>query len=224
VVDPLPAGEHGLRPEDRADFEAVLHRALNTPEIRAVLRADPSGLAARRLWIRALADAEETTAAAQDEYRAYLTAIASATEAERSDAGRRADAGLLPLLAVLTPSLAACSAVAVLVLGHLLRLAGVQGTLPGSLISAGWTLALVAAISALMGLAALFRTALRGRDGDTPRTDPEQARLTWQQALLKRGILPHLRRCIHEDPSLHPDPSAGPDRRQKRKTGPACSD
>ena len=71
----------------------------------------------------------------------------------------RADSttGALPALAVLMPLLAAGSAAALLALGHLLRLADTPGTLPGSLIGAGWILAVVAAVSilieALLGLA-----------------------------------------------------------------------
>ncbi|MEH0631874.1 hypothetical protein QBA35_00470 [Streptomyces bottropensis] len=196
----------GLRPEDRADFEAVLCRALDTPEIRDALRADPSGLAERRLRVRASADAHAIVAAAGGEYRAYLTALVSAAGADASGAGRckqrSADARSLPLPAVLTPSLAACSAAVVLVLGCLLRLIGVRGTLPGSLLAAGWTLALFAVTSALVALAALLRTALRGPGGPAEPARPEQTRLVWQQALLHRGMLPHLRRCLREDPSL----------------------
>ncbi|MGW0823132.1 hypothetical protein [Streptomyces sp. NPDC002845] len=43
----------------------------------------------------------------------------------------------------------------------------------------------------------------------------EQARLTWHQALLDRAMLPHLRRCISEDPLLRTTlpkrPPTGPD-------------
>ncbi|WP_200308135.1 hypothetical protein [Streptomyces adelaidensis] len=196
----------GLRAEDRSDFEAVLRLALDTPEIRDVLGADPTGLAVRRLRVRALADADEIVAAAGGEYRAYLAVVASAAGAGRAEEGageadgrtwrRAADAELLPLVAVLTPLLAGSAAAVVLVLGHLLRLTGVQGPLPGSLVSAGWTLALFAVTSALLAFAALFRTAIRG---STTPDGSEQARLAWQQALLKRGMLPHLRRRIHEE-------------------------
>ncbi|MBZ3901861.1 hypothetical protein [Streptomyces griseiscabiei] len=219
----------GPRSEDRADFEAVLRLALDTPDIRDALRADASGLAERRLRFRAEADADAIMAVAHAEHEAYLAALASAAGASatggewgapavdapggKGDAPmvedaegrawrRAADAELLPLVAVLTPSLAASSAAVVLVLGYLLRLTGVRGTLPGSLIAAGWTLTLFAAVSALLAFAALFRTALRGH-GDRERPGgPEQARLVWRQALLYRGMLPHLRRCLHEDPSL----------------------
>jgi hypothetical protein len=210
VTGPYPPT--GLRPEDRTDFEAVLGRALDTPDIRNTLRADPSGVAERRLRVRASADADAIVAAARSEYRVYLTALASATDedadadADADAAGcteqRAADAGLLPLPAVLTPSLAACSAAVVLVLGCLLRLIGVRGPLPGSLLAVGWALALLAATSALLAFAVLFRTALRGPGTPAGPARPQRARLEWQQALLHRGMLPHLRRCLHEDPSL----------------------
>ncbi|MER6155218.1 hypothetical protein ABT147_06690 [Streptomyces sp. NPDC001868] len=205
----------GLRPEDRADFEAVLRRALDTRDIRDALGADPGGLAVRRLRARVSADADAIVAAAWGEYRAYLAALASATRAGRAQwedeaAGnadgrawrRAADAELLPLVAVLTPALGGSSAAVVLALGYLFQLVGVRGTLPGSLVSAGWTLSLFAAMSALLAFAALFRTALRGHGDPAGPGGPEQARLAWQQALLHRGMLPHLRRCLHEDPSL----------------------
>ncbi|WEH19846.1 hypothetical protein [Streptomyces sp. VNUA24] len=206
----------GLRPEDRTEFEAVLCRALDTPDIRDALRADTGGVAERRLRVRASADADTIVAAASGEYGAYLAALTSGTDGPDASDGaepgaggwsgrtarRTADAGLLPLLAVLTPSLAASSAAAVLVLGGLLRLLGVRGTLPGSLLAAGWTLALFAATSALLALAALFRAALRGPGDPAGPARTEQARLVWQQALLHRGMLPHLRRCLREDPSL----------------------
>ncbi|MFM9694292.1 hypothetical protein [Streptomyces europaeiscabiei] len=80
--------------------------------------------------------------------------------------------------------------------------------------AAGWTLARFAAASALSAFAALCRTAPRG-PGDPARPGrPEQTRLVWQQVLLRRGMLPHLRRCLHEDPS----------RRPLRRTGPVASD
>ncbi|CAM5734443.1 Transmembrane protein OS=Streptomyces alboniger OX=132473 GN=CP975_17425 PE=4 SV=1 [Streptomyces alboniger] len=213
----------GLRPEHRADFEAVLHLALNTPDIRSALSADPAGLAARRLRVRALADAEEIAAPAQDEYRAYLACLdqdTPATEVERagtrqpaedsrprqraegSGPRRDAEAGPLPTSAVLTPLMASTSAVALLVLGHLLQLADVHGTLPGSLTTAGWVLALLAAVSTLVALAAVMGTVVRGRTGSARCARRERTWLDWRQALLEHGMLPHLRRCLAEDPSL----------------------
>nr|WP_247223600.1 hypothetical protein [Streptomyces sp. LBUM 1486] len=145
------------------------------PDIRDALRADTGGVAERRLRVRASADADTIVAAASGEYRAYLAALASGTDGPDAlngeepgrAAGQGARRGGPPTPGCCAaggahPSLAACSAAVVLVLGGLLRLLGVRGTLPGSLLAAGWTLALFAATSALLALAALFRTALRG--------------------------------------------------------------
>ncbi|MGP4091923.1 hypothetical protein [Streptomyces sp. KR55] len=204
------ADPSGLRPEDRADFEAVLHLALNTPDILSALRADPTGRAATRLRIRALADINEITAAAHSEYHAYLTRLALSTSAEEAAPRRPAGAGLMAALAVLTPPVAASSAAVLLILGYLPQLTDVRGTLPGSLITAGWVLALIAAASTLIALAALLGTAIRGRGTSAHPARLEQARLDWQQALLERGMLPHLRRYLGEDPPLDSAPPTPP--------------
>ncbi|MGW0762854.1 hypothetical protein ACWD1Y_41390 [Streptomyces sp. NPDC002814] len=213
------ADPSGLRPQDRADFEAVLHLALNTPDILGALRADPTGQAATRLRLRALADADEITAAAYGEYRTYLTCSTSNASAEETTP-RRPAAGLVTALAVLTPPVAASSAAVLLLLGYLLQLTDVRGTLPGSLIAAGWVLTLIAALSALIALATLLGTAIRGRGASTHPARLEQARLDWQQALLERGMLPHLRRSIGEDSLLHPAPPTTPSPATDSKSGP----
>lgn len=74
---------------------------------------------------------------------------------------RHARSDLLAALAILTPPLAVASAAALLVLGHALQLAGVRGTLPGSLVTAGWILALVAGLSALLAFGVLLTKAVR---------------------------------------------------------------
>ncbi|OUD00792.1 hypothetical protein [Streptomyces swartbergensis] len=175
-----------LHPEDRADFEAVLDLALTTADIHGAVRADPTGRTAAHLRAHALAHADDITAAAGGPYRAYLAARAAAREDARPPL---ATGSLLPALAVLTPLVATVSAGALLLLGSLLQVADAPGPLPGSLVAAGWTLALVAAVTGLLGLAALLRSALAGRADRV-----EHARLAWRQALLDRGMLPHLLR------------------------------
>ena len=111
----------------------------------------------------------------------------------------------------LTPPVAASSAAVLLVLGYLLQLTDTPGTLPASLVTAGWILALVAAVSTLIALAALLGTAIRGPAAPPPHTARlEQARLDWQQALLERGMLPHLRRYLGEDLHLGSAPPTTP--------------
>ncbi|MFI2634332.1 hypothetical protein ACH5A2_28720 [Streptomyces collinus] len=201
MADPLR-----LRPKDRPDFEAVLHLALGAADIREALRADPTGRTTARLRLRALGDADEIAAAASEEYGTYLTLRASA----QPDPPRRSAAdSLLPALAVLTPLVAATSAAVLLVLGYLLQLTDTEDALPGSLITAGWVLTLIAGTSALLAFAALLRTAIRGGYGTRHSARLQQARLDWHQALLDRGILPHLRRHLREDLPLRPTPPWG---------------
>ncbi|MFJ8595756.1 hypothetical protein [Streptomyces sp. NPDC093598] len=118
---------------------------------------------------------------------------------------------LLPALAVLTPLVAGTSAAALLLIGGLLHAADALGPLPGSLVAAGWTLALVAAVTGLVTLAAVLHTALRRR-GALPAADQvEHARLVRRQELLDRGMLPHLRRHLVPHPGTAITPCSAPD-------------
>ncbi|MFJ8113164.1 hypothetical protein [Streptomyces sp. NPDC096132] len=209
-------GPPRLRPEDRADFEAVLRLALRGKALRAVLLTDPTNRAADRLRAEALDAADAITAAAGEEYGAYLTVRATAGRGPRHSS---ADGTLLPAITVLTPLVAATSATVVLVLGYTLHLVFPAGTLPGSLVTAGWVLAVVAAVSALVALAVLLRTALRQRGDTLPDYRVQQTRLVWRQALLDRGMIPHLLRYAAEDPVLGGGPPPPQDR-----TGPARSE
>ncbi|MGW6548420.1 hypothetical protein ACWGBH_37080, partial [Streptomyces massasporeus] len=117
----------------------------------------------------------------------------------------------LPALAVLTPLVAGTSAAALLLIGALLHAADALGPLPGSLVTAGWTLALVAAVTGLVTLAAVLRTALRRR-GVPPAADQvEHARPVWRQELLDRGMLPHPRRVLGPHPGTAITPCSPPD-------------
>jgi hypothetical protein len=203
------AGPPRLRPEDRADFEDVLRQALSTTDIRTALLADPTSATATRLRAQALRAVDEITAAAGDEYREYLAARTTVEHNRQSrttvaHGGQSRPAGpraLLPALAALTPPIAATAAAVLLVLGYSLRLADAQGPTGGSLVTAGWVFALIAAASTLAGLTALLCTALRTRPGHGDRTGASarnlhHARARWQRALLERGALPYLRRQL----------------------------
>lgn len=197
------AGPSRLRPEDRADYESVLDLALSTPDVRGALLADPTGRAAGRLRARAVADADEVTAASGEAYEAYAALRDASRDTPRPGAS---EGTLLPALMVLTPLVAAVSATILLLLGYVLKLTDTPDALPGSLVTAGWVLALVAAVSALVACTALIVTALRRHGGPPSAERLEQARLAWHQALLDHGLLPRLRRHIAEDPSLTPAP------------------
>ncbi|MFD5340450.1 hypothetical protein [Streptomyces hawaiiensis] len=196
-----------LRPDDRADFDAVLRHALGTADIRGALGADPTGRAAAHLRAHALAHADDIAAAADEPYRSYLAVRRAARREARGPLGA---GNLLTALAVLTPLVAGTSAAALLLIGGLLHVADALGPLPGSLVAAGWTLALVAAVTGLVTLAALLHTALRRRGAPPAAGQVEHARLVWRQELLDRGMLPHLRRHLVPRPETAITPCSPP--------------
>ncbi|MFF7883554.1 hypothetical protein ACH40F_22065 [Streptomyces sp. NPDC020794] len=186
------------------EFERVLQCALDVVDIRSALRRDPTGRAARRLRDLALEATEEIASAAADEYRDYLAAR------ETRDAREAAEGGLWPVLAVLTPAVAAVAAAVLLLIGYGARLVEVAAGFATSVVTAGWVLALTAALTACVGLWALLRTALRQREGQREGTsdgrrepaggtDVDRARERWRQALLERGLLPYLRSHLVAD-------------------------
>ncbi|MFF0226797.1 hypothetical protein [Streptomyces sp. NPDC004629] len=202
------SGVPGRCPGDRADFAQVLRSALDTAEIRAALSVDATGRAATRLYAWALAADAEIAAAAQDEYRAYAAARATAGHRTSPAEGPplAGGAGLPP--AVLLPLVSAVSAAVLLLIGHGLLLSGTAVRFAGSVRSAGWVLAVAAVAAAALGVATPHRAA-PGRDagqaaarGPVPPESPvsaddvERARRRWQQALLERGVLPYLRRRL----------------------------
>ncbi|MGW3647782.1 hypothetical protein [Streptomyces sp. NPDC000878] len=177
---------------------------------------------------RALDTADEITAVTGREYAAHLALRAAARHGPTGPSTSRGT--LLPALAVLTPVVAAVSAAALLLLGYTLQLAGTTGDLTPSLVTAGWVLTLVTALSTLVALAALLRTAVRERSGPPTAERVERARLSWHQALLDQALVPHLRRYVAEDPSLgtaeanpipaHARPTDRPARWPSPRTGP----
>jgi hypothetical protein len=106
---------------------------------------------------------------------------------------------------VLTPVVAAVAAAVLLLIGYGARLAEVATGFATSVVTAGWVLALTAAVTACIGLWALLRTALRQREGTSEcrepagGTDVDRARERWRQALLERGLLPYLRSHLVAD-------------------------
>ncbi|MCZ1003420.1 hypothetical protein O1M63_44485 [Streptomyces mirabilis] len=197
----------GLRPEDRADFESVLHLALGLIDIRSALLGEPTVRTSASLYAQALAAAEEITAAASDEYRDYL-AVRKAAERLKGLRSKRfptVDGALWPALVVLTPLVAGAAAAVLLLIGYGLHLADAEPEFAASVTTAGWVLALTAMVTALVGLRPPLRTAVRrrsgrGLDGQGPEGGDavEGAREKWRQALLERGVLPYLRSHLPE--------------------------
>ncbi|MER7397500.1 hypothetical protein ABT381_18550 [Streptomyces sp. NPDC000151] len=200
----------GLRARDTADFERLVDRALSTGAIARAVRADPTGGLARRLRSGALAEAALLAEAAAPEYRTYLALREGADGGEGDggngngdgDEGERRGRGLLPLLGVLVPSLAAVAAVVFFLLGFLLRPAASQRALADALITAGQVSVVVTAVSLACGVAGLLGTAARHRasGADAPGERLRRAHEAWQLALLERGIGPYLERRLRAAP------------------------
>ncbi|MEU3070711.1 hypothetical protein ABZ712_28055 [Streptomyces sp. NPDC006906] len=213
-----------LGDEDRADYASVLDEVIATPEIRRLL--ERSGVPGDRLRLRGLAAVARTTATADAEYRRYA---ALRVRNGRPDAGaaplsgpgdqERPGAGVLAVLGVLTPVLAAVAAATFLLLGYGLRLADALPSLAGTLVGVGWSSLLVAAVTALVSVAALYRTAARqaaadavaGPDAWATAAAPAlaEARRAWLVALRDRGIRPFLLKELADAAASAPDAGEG---------------
>ncbi|MFJ3971195.1 hypothetical protein ACIPYR_24045 [Streptomyces parvus] len=197
-----------LGDEDRSDYASVLDEVIASPEIRRLLEL--SGTPVDRLRVRGLAAVARTTAAADAEYRRYTALRLRARGGRRGDGAaplsgpgdqERPGAGVLAVLGVLTPVLAAVAAATFLLLGYGLRLAGALAALADTLVGVGWFSLAVAAATALVSAVALYRTAARQSAADavavpgpSAADSPAlaQARQLWLVALRDRGIRPFL--------------------------------
>ncbi|MEU3974022.1 hypothetical protein [Streptomyces bacillaris] len=197
-----------LGDEDRSDYADVLDEVLASAEIRRLL--ERSGLSAGQLRTRALAAAARTAPAAATEHRAYA-ALRRAHHDRVPDGGRpslsgpgaqeRPGAGVLAVLGVLTPILAAVAATTFLLLGYGLRLTDSLTDLADTLVRVGWVSLAIAAATSLISLVALYRTAAlqsapgspsgpsRGEDRSP---DLDRARDAWRTALRDKAIRPFL--------------------------------
>ncbi|MFE7901974.1 hypothetical protein ACFU3E_31635 [Streptomyces sp. NPDC057424] len=191
-VPPPPGGPHRLR-----------SRTAPRPGHRGALGSGPTGRAPAHLRAHALTHADEIAASGDEPYRPCLAVRRTARHEARGPLGTGSP---LPSLVVLTPLMAGTSAVALLLTGGLLHVADALGPLPGSLVAAGWTLALVAALTGLVPLAALLHRALRRRDPPPTADQVEHARLVWRQELLGRGKPSRLRprRVPHPETVITP--------------------
>ncbi|MEU4921531.1 hypothetical protein AB0G29_19525 [Streptomyces parvus] len=199
-----------LGDEDRSDYASALDEVIASPEIRRLLEL--SGAPVDRLRVRGLAAVARTTAAADAEYRRYTALRLRARGGRRGDGAaplsgpgdqERPGAGVLAVLGVLTPVLAAVAAATFLLLGYGLRLAGALSALADTLVGVGWFSLAVAAVTALVSVVALYRTAAKQSAADAVAVpDPSavaadspalaQARQVWLVALRDRGIRPFL--------------------------------
>ncbi|MEU3653608.1 hypothetical protein AB0E67_12415 [Streptomyces sp. NPDC032161] len=210
-----------LRDEDTADYAAALDEVIGSAEIRHLLARSP--LDAGELRVRGLAAAPRVAAAAEAEYRSYAELRQRShgsddlpTDRTTSPSGpgrqERTGAGLVPVLAVLTPVLAAVAAATFLLLGYGLRLTDSLPATADTLVHAGWISLGTAASTGVIGLIALYRTAADHKEptanGRTaPSAGLDRARESWLEALRDAGIRPFLVARLQE---AHADPDPGP--------------
>ncbi|MFJ6444312.1 hypothetical protein [Streptomyces sp. NPDC091649] len=211
-----------LGDEDGSDYASALDEVIASPEIRRLL--ERSGVPGGRLRVLGLAAVAHTTPAADAEYRHYA-ALRRQARGGRPDARtaplsgpgdqERPGAGVLAVLGVLTPVLAAVAAATFLLLGYGLRLAGALPALAGTLVAVGWFSLMLAAVAALISVIALYRTAARqsadGTAGGSERSPAvEDARAAWLAALRDRGIRPFLLQRLADEAVPPPDPGDVP--------------
>ncbi|MER5543882.1 hypothetical protein ACWDBD_28290 [Streptomyces sp. NPDC001118] len=185
-------------------FGRVLDQALNSQQVLDALERSGGVLNREQLRTRALQARAEIAGAAGVEYRAFLEARAAAARSEPQDASgaqaaeARGGGGLLPVLAVLVPSLAAVSTAVFLVAGYGLRAFGARPYVGEGLITAGLIAAAVTAGGLIADFAYVLVAAVRNRTdgaahapaGSAP--EPAKVREEWELALLERGVVPFL--------------------------------
>ncbi|MGW7528497.1 hypothetical protein [Streptomyces sp. NPDC054783] len=211
--------------EGYATFERVLEQGLHSQQVTDMLRRPGGTLDRGQLRTRALQARDDIAAAAAVEYRRAVetrSGVAAKTgDRSTNDVSRpgalSAGGGLLPLLAVLIPTLAAAAAITCLIIGFTLLTLGARRYIGDGLITAGLIAAAVAVGGAVGDLGYLIVTAVRNGSADLAdgpegtASDVTCAREEWELALLERGVLPFLLGRIEENLAANRENS--PDRR-----------
>ncbi|MFF5086441.1 hypothetical protein [Streptomyces niveus] len=209
-----------LRDEDRATYTAALDDVIGSTEIQR--RLARSGVKASQLRVLGLAEGPRVASTAEREYRSYLAlrqrargeaSLVPSLVPSLSGPGRQQvyGAGLLPVLAVLTPVLAISAAALFLLLGYGLRLADSAPAVAGNLVQAGWISLGIGALAAVVGVLGLYRTASRHRDG-VPKDRRDQgltAELDAARAAWLRQLHEGIRSLLLQRLDRSPPPDAG---------------
>lgn len=210
--------------EDRPDFERILNEALRTDDANAALAKTGAHLTIEQLRTLALNARASIAACAATEYHQYLkireqvrnavfparqpgphpSARHSETHIEgiAGTVGESDGAGLIAIMAVLTPILAGIAALIFLLVGYTLGLMTPEPAIAEPLRTAGWIFTVLAAAGVLLGMVALLLTALRNPAADAAHARVQQspqvaeARAIWHRALLERGIRPFLHQVL----------------------------
>jgi hypothetical protein len=211
-----------LLAEDRPEYERILADALRHAHERPDLAGIGDRLNAEQLRTMALEATPLITAAATTEYQHYVKVRGELRGPD--DPGDRDSvlepatgepdtegAGTLAVITALAPVLAGAAALIFLLVGYVLKAVSPALAFAGTMVTAGWFFAAVAAAAILVAAVGLLLTALHNGATALPAVDEEEelpedvarAREAWRHALLERGILPFLRDALA-------DPTAGP--------------
>ncbi|MFG2195613.1 hypothetical protein [Streptomyces sp. NPDC048639] len=218
-----------LLPEDRPEFERILGEALRTSREPDPAEVGRIRLNTEQLRTMALAASAAISSCAAAEYQDYvklrdqLRAPSSdaAHDTEPEDGAGQGDsdsvglaaamagpteatgAGLVAIVCVLAPLLAAIAAAIFLLLGYTLRAVDGDEPAAASLINTGWVFVALTAGGIVLAMAGLLLTALRNGSSslrasalDEQAVELGRARDAWRQALLERGVLPFLREAL----------------------------
>ncbi|MGV9565118.1 hypothetical protein [Streptomyces sp. NPDC003480] len=187
-------------------FERVLEEALDSQQVTEALGRSGGVLGRGQLRAQALRARGPIEASAALEFRELLEArAAAAANAEKTDAGEalsgalRDRSGLLSLMGVLVPTLAAVSALVFLVSGYGFRVLDGRPYIGDGLITAGLIAAAVAVGGMIGDLVYLLVAAARNTpvDQEPASQAPDQPDVPrvheeWELALLERGVIPFL--------------------------------
>lgn len=204
-----------LLPEDRPEFERILHEALRRARERPESTVPGPRLTGEQLRTRVLDASNEIAACASEEYRLYVE-VRRAADGDGTGSGRAdpADdgegAGMFAMFSALAPVLAAVAAVLFLLTGYLLRAVGSDERAAASLIGVGWVFAALTGGAMVLAMTGLLVTAVRDGSASVRSApgarEPEavvRARDAWRQALLERGVNPFLRDAQAKGPAGH---------------------
>ncbi|MFE7897095.1 hypothetical protein ACFU3E_06035 [Streptomyces sp. NPDC057424] len=144
---------------------------------------------------------------------------ASGLAATMGGVAETAGAGAVAVVAVLAPVLAGTAAAIFLLVGYILQMLDPEQGFARTMLTTGWVFGAVTAVAILVAAVGLLLTALRnkptaeGRPYGELQGEVAQAKESWHEALLERGILPFLREAL-VDPgaaaALHHTPSSTP--------------
>lgn len=198
--DSRDSREFGADDQGRADRQdRHPQHALNNEQLRtlAIAAAETIGAAATAEYDAYRTIREETRAAARESARARDSRSFGYAAMGVAD-GAGSGAGLVAVVAVLTPLLAGAAAVIFLLIGYALHAMAPEPSIASPLRTAGWLFAALTAASILLGAVGLLLTALRDGSSaihDSPGALPPEvaaARDVWYRALLEYGMLPFL--------------------------------